>query len=148
MKKLTEAQRAAAKARREKFRVYVKKLASMPEADRLQLAARLPALATVEGHVLSLHNQILVAMQKPDATLVGGFRQWKQHGRAVKKGEHGIMIWVPVMPGSGDEDIPQPDEVDGKSSDDRPRFIMGTVFDVSQTCEIGDAGGAGANQPT
>lgn len=39
-------------------------------------------------HDYSLGNTILIAMQKPDATLVAGYTSWqKQFGRQVQKGE-------------------------------------------------------------
>ena len=41
-------------------------------------------------HHYSVNNQVLIHMQKPDATLVAGFNKWKnQFGRNVIKGEHG-----------------------------------------------------------
>lgn len=47
-------------------------------------------------HTYSLNNQILIAMQNPDATYVAGFRSWqKNFGRMVKKGEKGIVIIAP-----------------------------------------------------
>ena len=44
----------------------------------------------------SARNTLLIAMQRPDATLVASFGKWKQFGRNVKKGEHGIEILAPV----------------------------------------------------
>ena len=44
----------------------------------------------------SINNTILIAMQKPDATLVAGFSAWqKNFERTVKKGEKGIKIIAP-----------------------------------------------------
>ena len=48
-------------------------------------------------HRYSVNNQILIYMQKPDATLVAGFNAWKdKFGRHVKKGEKGIQILAPT----------------------------------------------------
>lgn len=48
-------------------------------------------------HDYSLNNTILIAMQKPDATLVAGYTAWqKQFGRQVNKGEKGIRILAPT----------------------------------------------------
>ena len=49
-------------------------------------------------HDYSLNNTILIAMQKPDATLVKGFKSWQAKGieRYVKKGEKGIKIIAPA----------------------------------------------------
>ena len=47
-------------------------------------------------HNYSLGNTILIALQKPDATLVAGYTAWKnQFGRQVQKGEQGIRILAP-----------------------------------------------------
>jgi len=35
----------------------------------------------------SLHNVMLIASQKPNASYVAGFRTWNELGRFVKKGE-------------------------------------------------------------
>jgi len=142
-KEPTEAQREAAKLRREKFRGIVKAIAGMPEAERIALSQKVVA-ANVEGHVLSLHNQCLLAVQCPHVTVVGGFRQWKKEGRSVRKGEHRHMIWVPMVYGgsrAGNDDTPQPSEVDGEDKTAGVRFLMGTVFDISQTEETGSRSG-------
>ena len=48
-------------------------------------------------HDYSLNNTLLIAMQKPDATLVAGYTTWKnQFGRQVNKGEKGIRILAPT----------------------------------------------------
>ena len=39
-------------------------------------------------HNYSVNNCLLIAMQRPDASLVAGYQTWKNdHGRQVKKGE-------------------------------------------------------------
>ena len=48
-------------------------------------------------HNYSFNNTVLIAMQKPDATLVAGFKAWKRNfQRHVKKGEKGIRILAPA----------------------------------------------------
>ena len=48
-------------------------------------------------HDYSLNNTLLIALQKPDATLVAGYTTWrKQFGRQVNKGEKGIRILAPT----------------------------------------------------
>ena len=44
----------------------------------------------------SLNNNILIMLQKPDATLVQSYTGWKKMGRFVKKGEKGIRILAPA----------------------------------------------------
>lgn len=47
-------------------------------------------------HNYSLNNTILIAMQRPDASLVAGFNSWKSNfDRHVKKGAQGIRIIQP-----------------------------------------------------
>ena len=123
-------EQAARDTRRAAFRKMAKQVADMSPEARAALAQRIP-VANVEGHTLSLHNQCLIALQCPTATLVGGFAQWIRAGRAVRKDEHGYMIWVPLKPRE------DPNKRDGEtSSAEELRFMPGTVFDVSQTQEI------------
>ena len=47
-------------------------------------------------HNYSLNNTLLIALQRPDASLVCGYRTWeREHGRHVKRGEKGIKILAP-----------------------------------------------------
>jgi len=45
---------------------------------------------------LSLNNQLLVALSRPDATFVAGFRAWLKLGYCVRKGERAIRIVAPM----------------------------------------------------
>jgi len=119
---LTAEQEAARDARRERFKVLAVKISAMTEDERATLAASLCGVATIEGRVLSLNNQLMVALQCPNATIVAGFQQWRKAGRMVRKGEHGAMIWAPT----------HKREETGTVAED-PHFITVTVFDVSQT---------------
>jgi hypothetical protein len=58
-------------------------------------------------HDYSIGNLILIAIQKPTATHVGGFNTWKNLGRFVKGGERGIAILAPVMPPRPKFECPQ-----------------------------------------
>ncbi len=98
-------------------------------------------------HQYSYGNALLIALQKPDATLVAGFRKWKKMGRHVRKGEKGMAILVPIFPGSTrkqkqrevvvvehDQPIKLTELDDEVSHFDRPvTFRVGHVFDISQT---------------
>src|SRR5918996_439251 len=50
----------------------------------LQTAARF--------HQYSFLNTLLIHAQRPDATLVAGYRVWQSLGRQVHKGQRGIRI--------------------------------------------------------
>lgn len=126
-KTLTPDQIAARDERRARFTIIAKQIADMTDEGRAALALSMVAAVTIEGRSLSVNNACLVAIQNPAATLLGGFQQWRQHGRTVRKGEHGIMIWAPTQRTT----TPDADGSDG------PKFITVTVFDVAQTDAIG-----------
>lgn len=89
-------------------------------------------------HRYSLNNQILIAVQKPDATMVAGFQKWKSLGRSVKKGEKGIQILMPIMLKDKNVDVKErveDAELEEKETQQRPRiwFKPTYVFDISQT---------------
>lgn len=126
---LTPEQQAARDERRARFKALWKKVAAMSEEQRLQAAA-CTGVVNVEGKSLSVTNTILIIMQRPGATVVGGFRQWLKNGRQVVKGQHGVQIWVPVFNKGAAP-------VEGEPSEDGEKrgFVVGTVFDISQTEE-------------
>ena len=97
-------------------------------------------------HNYSFNNTLLIAMQRPDATLVAGFQAWKnKFNRYVKKGEKGIQIIAPAPI----KEVEEREKIDkdtglavlkenGEPEMERmeyviPRFRVTTVFDVSQT---------------
>jgi hypothetical protein len=91
-------------------------------------------------HSYSFGNCILIAMQKPDATLVAGFGKWKEVNRFVKKGEKGIAILAPLIgkKKKDKESTSSQSEVPSESSNGEPSkvlygFRIVYVFDVSQT---------------
>lgn len=127
--KATPEQTAKAEARRKAFYELARKVGDMQDEERLALSEQIPNVTTIEGRVLSTHNQCLLAHQRPDVTMVGGFRQWIEAGRIVRKGEKGLSIWIPAK--QKYDANRQPGEM--SSADGGTRFFMGTVFDVSQT---------------
>jgi len=133
-RKPTPEQQAKAQERRDRFHNLVKQVAALAPEQQQALAMQCWP-STVEQHPLSVTNACLIALQMPSATIVGGFRQWIKVGRAVRKGEHGLAIWVPSgAPKLGEGFDRTSDNGDGEGAD--IRFLMGTVFDVSQTIEI------------
>lgn len=97
-------------------------------------------------HDYSLNNTLLIASQKPDATLVAGYTSWqKNFGRQVNKGEKAIRILAPapykkkaevdkVDPATG-VILTNPDGSSVKETKEIvvPSFKVVSVFDVSQT---------------
>jgi len=86
-------------------------------------------------HHYSLRNQLLIAMQAPDATRVAGFRAWLELGYAVRKGESAIKIWMPLAPGRKQL---QAWRDAGGNPGEKPRtlFKLGSVFDRSQVAPL------------
>jgi hypothetical protein len=80
-------------------------------------------------HRYSLHNVLLIAPQKPNASHVAGFRTWHKLGRFVRKGEKGILILAPMVKRVVDEDACHR-EVDATRL---VGFRSTYGFDVSQT---------------
>ena len=94
----------------------------------------------------SFNNTLLIAMQKPDATLVAGYTSWKKNfDRHVKKDEKSIKILAPA-PYKVQEEREKIDpatqkpvlDADGQPVTEtvevlRPAFKVVSVFDVSQT---------------
>lgn len=111
-----------------KMRELAKQVEAMTQEQREELAG---GVVTIEGHALSVCNACLVVSQNPTASVVGGFQQWIRAGRCVRKGEHGLMIWIPTK--RKEDPNRQPGEL--SSTDDRQSFVIGYVFDVSQTEE-------------
>ena len=97
-------------------------------------------------HNYSFNNTLLIAMQKPDASLVAGFSAWKNtFKRNVVKGEKGIKIIAP-SPFKIKQEVekidPQTQQPvigrDGKPVTEEkevtiPAYKVVSVFDVSQT---------------
>jgi hypothetical protein len=75
---------------------------------------------------------MLIAMQRPDATCVAGFRAWLKLNRGVRKGEHGIRIFAPMTVPERNGDGAAILDENGRAKR-RTLFRVTTVFDVSQT---------------
>jgi hypothetical protein len=96
-------------------------------------------------HNYSLYNTLMIWVQKRDATKVAGMRKWREKNRGIKKGAKAIFIWVPVSsPKRGETDEGSPDEVDTTATQAprrfTSRFILGKVFDISDTYALTAAG--------
>ncbi len=84
-------------------------------------------------HNYSFNNTLLIAMQRPDASLVAGYGAWqKNFERHVKKGAKGIKIISPVkLKLEVDDD--KSDKEGAKKIVEVTKFKVSTVFDVSDT---------------
>jgi antirestriction protein ArdC len=71
-------------------------------------------------------NTMLIALQRPDAIQVAGFKAWQPLGRQVRKGERSIRIMAPMAVKERDEQ--------GQETGERVVFFRAvSVFDVAQT---------------
>jgi hypothetical protein len=133
-KELTPEQKAAAAERRARFTELAKRIAALSDDERSAIVAKCGAVVTIEGRALSIHNSCMVLSQLPTASVVGGFQQWRDHGRKVRKGATGIAIWIPAKGTKADAEPTAADvSAEGADKDGRPRFFSGYVFDVSAT---------------
>jgi len=82
-------------------------------------------------HAYSWGNCLLIALQRPDATRIAGYRRWQEMGRHVLKGEKGIAILAPIIYRNkvDSEDA----ETEGIGHGIVTAFRPAYVFDVSQT---------------
>ncbi len=79
-------------------------------------------------HRYSWCNCMLIAMQRPSATQVAGYRQWQKLGRQVRKGEKSIAI---IAPCTYKREVQRDDgETDTEAG---VYFRAVSVFDVAQT---------------
>lgn len=98
------------------------------ETDLMKFSSSLQNYLSVcsKFYKYSLNNMLLIALQKPTATFVAGYKAWKiKFGRTVKKGEKAITILAPIrrlVPNEKGETEMMMIGVRGAS-----------VFDISQT---------------
>ncbi len=103
----------------------INELAAATDAARMsdEMVKYLDTLA--KFHQYSPSNIWMILINKPDATLVAGFRKWQTMNRYVKKGEKGIPILAPILV--------KEDKQDPDSDQLLCGFKAVYVFDVSQT---------------
>lgn len=86
-------------------------------------------------HTYSANNQVLIAMQMPDATAVAGYNSWMRNfDRHVKRGEKSITILAPMkVKIKIDTDRRDADGKIIQEERETIKFRPVSVFDVSQT---------------
>jgi N-terminal domain of anti-restriction factor ArdC len=110
----------------------VKSLIEQLEAGRSHaLTAYLDAMSRF--HNYSFGNVLEIARQKPDATRVAGFWKWKEFGRSVKQGEHGIRILAPIIGVRRKPEVEAEKDITKQNTREVVGFRNTYVFDVSQT---------------
>jgi len=140
-----------AEAGEKKIDAVMKQLKAGVEGIQDSYQFRLFLTTMAKFHDYSIGNQILIMLQKPEATRIAGFNTWKDLGRWVKKAEKGIAILAPVMPPKAKVTCPECGAeaprmarfcpqcghgMDGGTEleTEQPRYFKVVhVFDVSQT---------------
>ena len=118
------------------------------ESMHSQLAERVGSLDSLEAwgawlrfangfHRYSFNNTVLVWAQRPDATMVAGYRAWQAKGRQVRRGETLIKVFGPVTTREPKLDVLGRPVRDADGKPVQEVRIVGvkpvSVFDVSQT---------------
>lgn len=131
-------------ARREEMKALTDKLEAGVDAVRSSEGWKQMMDTMSRFHSYSLNNQLLISMQRPDASTVASYTTWKSLGRQVNRGEKGIKILCPtpykttvktektgsdgqVMTGADGKPVTEETEVT------RTGFKVGYTFDISQT---------------
>jgi len=83
----------------------------------------------------SSRNLRFLQKQKPDVGLVGSFGAWKNQGYHVKKGEHGLKIFMPCTRDKKDVNGNKILDKNGKPKQEIYAFKLGTVFETHQLVE-------------
>ncbi len=108
--------------------------AALEAGNSAALTAYLNVMARF--HKYSWTNCLLIAMQRPDATHVAGFRAWLGFGRHVRKGEKGIAILAPIT-SKRKAEADQQQQQDDKNTAEQAKHLIGFrstyVFDIAQT---------------
>ena len=113
-----------AAARRDKIQRIAKAVVGMSDEHRQALVAQVGSILTVAGHPLTVRNACMLLMQREGVSVVGGYRQWQEAGRQVRKGEKSLGILAPRQFSKEAEDGTVKAGV---------YFQTAAVFDVSQT---------------
>jgi antirestriction protein ArdC len=90
-------------------------------------------------HEYSFGNILLIGMQYPNATHVAGFKQWKEKGRQVRRGEHAIKILGMSHKKIAVNELGEQVDKDSEEAVDEKVitwYPVLSVFDVSQTDPI------------
>lgn len=135
---LTEAQREAVdRARRETVEQLHQQLAdNISNLEDKDVWQRWLGMAS-KLHRYSFNNVVLTMLQKPDATMIAGYRAWQAMGHQVRRGEKAIRILGPVT-----RKVELADRSTGepvRDAEGRPQFVRQlvgvrpvSVFDASQ----------------
>lgn len=127
-KKFKSDPEAAKQKREEAFDKLEQGIQSLLDSGRWEQWLRVMSqLRSLNCTRYSWQNCLLLLMQNPDVSIVGGFWDWKKVGRSVKKGATGLAIRAPFTK--------KLDEIDDQTG--KPKkvtyFNLVYVWDITQT---------------
>lgn len=108
------------KKSKEERKALIQEISKLTE-EQLKEMTNSETIITVDFHVLSLKNTAIALAQNPNAHCLGGYKQWRDTNRQVKKGEVAIWITAPVF---------------AEDKKTIKRWVEVPMFDWSQTEEI------------
>jgi hypothetical protein len=79
-------------------------------------------------HQYSEYNQAFLLRQLPTATDVRPLKAWNAAGRSVRRGQKALRVWIPKRGTAIPADLSTMTE-----TQQRQYFVLGPVFDISQT---------------
>jgi len=134
-KKLSAEEQAQAEQKKAKLKEFIDQVSKMTE-DQLSLLKEKISIITCDGHSLSAKNTALLDLQAEGTdktvSVVGGFSQWLDKGRAVRKGERAFCIMAPSQ-GKAKDKSGKVKLADDGSELQKTYFKFVSVFDISQT---------------
>lgn len=116
---------------------YIEDLANATDLAAMDAAIRNYLTFYSKFHHYSFTNSILIFIQKPDATKVASYDDWKKVNRGVSKKPTPIYIRFPMFPGrKGAESSDDDTDKNGAPM----KYGWGKVYDISDTYELNEKG--------
>jgi len=123
--------RSPDKSRKERIREITEQLEAGVKAVFESDAYKAYLNCMSKFHNYSLNNTLLIALQRPDASLCASYTSWQRdHGRQVRKGEKGTKI---IAPCKYKVELEERDEQGNPKTEEKTGFKVVTTFDISQT---------------
>jgi len=114
-------------SKQQRIRQFLQAYRNLSDKQKGEILDKIQALS-IEGRPYSPTNQCLLAMQEGQKGTYGGFNQWRQAGKKIKKGAKGFLIFFPSKSGHSSN---EPSE-EGEEDTTAMRFFCTYIFHESQ----------------